>query len=134
MDKKDYKFGSDNETKILEEINKYFDTTLIQTSKWCSWDYENKDYLMELKTRRCNHNSYPTTMIGMNKIDKLLKREEKKVLLFNFKDGLYFFTLDDDTIKECEINQNGGRSDRGTNEYKNNGYCYIPFRLLTKIG
>ena len=134
MDKKDYKFGNESEIYLLDKINKHFNTTLQHTSKWCSWDYNNDDYLMELKTRRCNHNTYPTTMIGMNKIDILLKRVETTILLFNFKDGLYFFTLDNDTIKDCETNQNGGRADRGCNEYKSSGYCYIPFTLLTKIG
>jgi hypothetical protein len=88
---------------------------------------------MELKTRRVSHKQYPTTMIGMNKIDILLKRLEKTILLFKFTDGLYYFILDDDSIKDCETNQKGGRSDRGVNEYKNNGYCYISYKLLTKI-
>ena len=84
------KKGEENEIKYKSDIERILDCNLDLTTKFHTFDYENKDekILVELKCRNCFKNNYPTTMIGMNKINKSkLKLEEdfKVFYFFNFK-------------------------------------------------
>ena len=119
----DRKFGfkhEDTQQKHIETItgklNKY--------SQFDTFDYFNDEYIVELKSRRCNHNKYPTTMVGYSKI---LKATEKKTYLFFFRfdDGLYYHKYDPQKKYSVKL---GGRCDRGSQEYTD--YLYIPIKDL----
>ena len=133
---KDLKFGLSQEEIIHRQLESHFNIKLDKTKKYDLVDFVNDDYIFELKCRRVYRMSYPTTMIGQNKIDYMLsmKSKGKKCFcVFNFINGLYYIELTDDNIKLLNMGLYGGRSDRGDNEYKKNGYCYIPSQSLTKI-
>lgn len=97
---------------------------LIKSNQYDTFDYFNDEYIVELKSRRCNHNKYETTMIGYNKI---LKATQNKTYLFFFKfeDGLYYHKYD--PLKRYSVKV-GGRCDRGVPEYRD--YLYIPIKDL----
>tara|TARA_R110000822_G_scaffold292010_2_gene413995 strand:+ start:152 stop:586 length:435 start_codon:yes stop_codon:yes gene_type:complete len=137
---KDLKFGLYSENTVLNNLEKFFDCDLIKTSKYCSWDFENKtkDLIIELKTRRNTKNLYPTTMIGMNKINKFRKMikdipQTKIILAFKFTDGLYYFNLNETSITDIGLNLRGGRNDRTNDEYIDDGYAFIPVKLLQEV-
>jgi hypothetical protein len=132
--KNDIKFGAKMENKKQPIIEKVLNCELTKLGKWDTFDYRNKQkkILVELKSRHIAYNTYSTTMIGNNKINKglkLLKEGWNIYFYFNFVDGLYYYKLDE-TIKDCRIAE-GGRCDRGHAEYK--PYCYIPIEMLTKV-
>ena len=126
MNKKtiDYNFGIQKENMFIDKlINKY--GQVKTTRKYCEWDYENDTHIFELKSRRCLKETYPSTMIGYNKIKKYKLLNKKIVLCFSFvnKDCYYEYNSDDG----LEIRE-GGRSDRG--KVESSEYLYIPIELL----
>ena len=63
----DILFGKQNEDVIFNHIESKF-TGLKRTSKYSLFDFEANNLKIELKSRKFNHDKYPTTMIGYNKI------------------------------------------------------------------
>ena len=114
-------------------LEKYFETELMLTDKYNVVDYKGHDIEIELKSRNNLSTTYPTTMVGMNKIEYLMKIKKKGYLVFNFKDGMFYMLVNKENLDKCNLNCNGGRSDRNVNEIKQSGYCYIPKELLNKI-
>jgi len=126
----DLNFGILAEDELLDVIKKKY-PSVEKTPLTSVIDYECDNYVIELKTRRCNHNKYPTTMIGKNKIDYMLKSKKRAICLFNFYDGLYEIEITEDVIEKFDCCF-GGRHDRGKREY--NIYYYIPVKMLTTFG
>lgn len=126
----DMKFGTEKEINQLDLIKSAIDINLKRSvKKNATFDYYSDNTLAELKSRRNNHNAYPTTMVGYNKIEYALKHPEKQAYFcFCFLDGLYYYKFSKDDKLEVRL---GGRRDRGKDEIKE--YCYIPISLLRKI-
>lgn len=123
---KDIAFGLSREISckaLIETIT----GQITQTEKFDLFDYYNEKYLVELKSRRNNHNTYPTTMVGYNKIKNTIETKTK-VFFFNFFDGLYYHIYDSSNIYEIK---KSGRYDRGCAEISD--YLFIPIELLTKV-
>tara|TARA_R110001606_G_scaffold65877_1_gene151989 strand:- start:165 stop:563 length:399 start_codon:yes stop_codon:yes gene_type:complete len=114
-------------------LERFFDTDLNLTDNYDIVDYKGNDIEIELKCRNNFSTTYPTTMIGMNKIEYLMKLNKRGYVVFNFKDGMFYMLVNKENIEKCILNCSGGRTDRNTNEIKENGYCYIPKELLNKI-
>lgn len=131
--KNDLDFGLQSENENIDVIQKYFNCSLVKTGQYNEFDYVDKDkkILIELKTRKNTLNTYPTTMIGYNKI---LKAIDKKIegytiyFCFQFTDYLCYYIFEKDNVKWQSI---GGRKDRGCNEIKQ--YYYIPVNNLKTI-
>jgi hypothetical protein len=82
FEKQDVEFGLHNEKVCKQQIENYFNTQLNHTlGRYDLFDYENENYKVELKSRRCNFKTYKTTMIGKNKIEYWLKNKDKKIFL-----------------------------------------------------
>lgn len=128
--REDMKFGIEKEINQLGLIKSAIDINLKRSMKTnATFDYYSDNTLAELKSRRNNHNTYPTTMVGYNKIEYALKHPEKQAYFcFCFLDGLYYYKFSKDDKLEVRL---GGRRDRGKDEIKE--YCYIPISLLRKI-
>ena len=124
-------FRIEEEKKPL--LEKYFNKELKLTEQFNKVDYIGEDIEIELKTRNNFSYTYKDTMIGMDKINHLLKSENNGYAVFNFKDGLFYMLINKENVEKCNINCKGGRTDRGLSEIKENGYCYIPIKLLIKI-
>jgi hypothetical protein len=89
---KDYIFGKQSEIKILPLIKQYFNDNITQTTEqYAEYDFISDFYNFELKSRKNNFNTYPSTMITSN---KLKNTEKQLILLFNFTDGLYYIKYD----------------------------------------
>ena len=132
--------GNMNEMKVLNYLNSledYKDNPLkFFKNRFNTFDFLNKFEVCELKSRRCNHNEFKDTMIGLNKLARA-RNNIKQVSLsslcgveykfyFLFKDGLYVWNYNDDEF----TTRFGGRCDRGENEFKNYGYVPIEFLEL----
>ena len=129
----DHLFGLSKEDEYYNTLKEYFDDTLEKTNnKFNLFDFIGKDCYIELKSRRNTHNKYADTMIGYNKIEFANSTYKSVIFCFAFTDGLYYYTFDrKDFDNNKIIVKEGGRCDRGKEEYKK--YCYIPIHLLKKI-
>jgi hypothetical protein len=125
---KDLTFGFKNE-KSCKALIETITGELTQTEPFALFDYFNETYLVELKARRNNHDTYPTTMVGKNKIDKAGREQFKKCMFcFKFFDGLFYHIYDPHINYQVK---KGGRCDRGCPEIKD--YVFIPINKLTLI-
>ena len=125
----DYKFGITQENILLPLLKKTFENSLEKTkNKYCRYDFEGDSILIELKSRRCQSNTYPTTMIGNNKLQMAKKQSKDVYFCFGFTDGLFYHKFENDNEYHIE---KGGRYDRGKAEI--NDYVYIPISQLTKV-
>lgn len=130
----DLEFGISAEDEIKELLEHKFNCGLNKQSKYSCFDYVSncENIYIELKTRRCNFDKYPDTMIGYNKVKKsisLVNSGKKVYFIFKFEDGIYYYNFEG--IINLKWVRTGGRYDRGRIE--KNEYYYIPTELLIKI-
>ena len=126
----DILFGSQNEDIIFNSIEPKF-IGLRRTSKYSLFDFETTNLKIELKSRKFNHDKYPTTMIGYNKILECERDPNKKYLfIFKFLDETLYCEYDKDIFFNFERNENG-RTDRGKKEIST--YVYIPIDYLKSL-
>ena len=130
MNLNDYNVGLQYEVQILPFLQVYFnDKTIVQLDRFNVFDFKGENKYLELKTRKCSVKTYPTTMIGVNKVERAKSLNENVYFIFQFTDGVYCWKYD----KNIQLmKREGGRTDRGYNEIKQ--YFFISTQLLIKIG
>ncbi len=118
----DYRYGMKKECETLKVLQEKFGSDLTKTvGQFNRFDFISSNCLIELKSRRCGVNTYPDTMVGLNKLTYARKHTDKKVIFcFNFNEGLYYHIFNQE--KEYSIRE-GGRNDRGRAEIKS--YFFI---------
>lgn len=127
----DRNLGRQGEIETIDKLRNLFGADLERVGNWyCPFDFESKNFILEMKTRRCEKDKYLDTMIPMNKIDYLLNCEKMGFAVFNFTDGLYYYPITLESMAVCRVS-NGGRCDRGYGEWGK--YCYIPTDLLLNV-
>lgn len=131
--RKDIEYGLEKEIEHLETLRDIFCKKLNKTNdKWFVFDYSCEDCYVELKSRRCNHDKYTDTMIGLNKINYCCKSKKPVYFCFNFEDGLYYWKYNEDDMCNGNVTiRKGGRNDRGFDETKD--YGYIKTEILKKV-
>jgi hypothetical protein len=123
--------GIKNEIEVMPILEKYFNIKLKKTSLYYSMDFISEDgTYYELKSRNNCYNKYETTMVGYNKIAYANKGNKSVYFVFKFTDGIYYYQYDKSKLKDLIIKE-GGRCDRGKEEYKT--YAFIDIAFLTKI-
>ena len=103
--RKDERLGREGEDRVLQVLkSKYGEGVKKYMSKYCEMDYyitnEKGDVVheFEVKTRRVNHDRYPTLVFGFNKYERSVNALEcgiKSTFLWNCRDGLFFWDLYD---------------------------------------
>ena len=91
-------FGVSKENELFEEIKVFFKDDNLEKTKdrFNHFDFKSDKILIELKSRRNNKNKYPTTIIGLDKVEAGINniKEGKKVyFVFNFTDEICYFEL-----------------------------------------
>lgn len=118
-----------NELMILPYIQDLLDDKTIFKSlnKYDVFDYYNtahKKINCELKSRNIYYDSYPTSMIGLNKIKACNNPDVDYYFFFHFKNNVVkYIKYNKDVFKEFEIKLSG-RKDRGRIE--ESLYIYVP--------
>lgn len=128
----DYAFGLEAESSVMSKMSEHFKTKLTKTDQFNPFDFKDSKTLIELKTRRNAKDTYPTTMVGANKV-KIAEQDtsgKKYIFAFKFTDGIYYVEYNKALFDTFEISE-GGRCDRGRPEL--NDYCYIPVSCLKPL-
>ena len=122
----DLEFGHTEENRVKSILENYFGN-LNTLDKYNPFDFENENYLIELKSRRIPHNQYDTAMVNYSKLLKTSKEKRDRYIIFNYSDGLFYWRVNnaDYTIGK------GGRNDRGILETYI--MAYVPKEKLIPI-
>ena len=130
----DYIFGKVNEHKLFSLIRDSFDLNMKQTKyKFDNFDFISDKFIIELKSRRINHNTYNEVFISYNKIVNYINsnhyKKKQLILIFNFLDKIMFIIYDKelfDTFKiiDVEFNKRINKIDK---------MIYIPFKYLIEL-
>ena len=135
MNNKDYIFGITEEQKIKPDLEEFFKVDLEKTiGRYNLFDFIGKDYYIEIKSRKNKLTQYPTTIVGINKINKakeLIKEGNRILFIFNFTDSIDFWEYKGlDSIKDYDT-RFISRKDRPNHSSE---YLEIPINDLLNIG
>lgn len=132
--KGDLEFGTKNEVTIHSTLENAFKKQLIRRGGYSTFDYDDGGtFFVELKTRRINHDAYPTTLIGANKVSVASHNPSKKYwFCFSYLDGLFGIEYDKELFDTFDNStyMRGPRPDCNNNVQQ----CYfIPIEKLQKL-
>lgn len=125
----DYKFGEDQENLIKNKLETKWGG-LIQTGRWEKHDFINNKYNIEVKSRKCKYNSYPTTLLTCNKIVE--EPNKKLYFVFNFTEeinSVYYIKYKKNLFDTFEKKL----FSRVNKDFDKKLYYYIPIELLKKL-
>ena len=126
MKRNDLRLGYLSEEEIHSKLEDIFGT-LNRTSenpemgKYYEFDKYNDNFMIEIKTRKINHNQYPTLIFGENKLnkgDEILKNNPNMRIFYLWRcnDKIVGWEHRKTEFSVCEM----GRYDRGKREID---YC-----------
>lgn len=96
----DIEFGLQSETKLFDTLaNKFGSDIQKTTDKYCPYDFYTSNHKIELKTRRCNSTTYPTTIIPVKKT----QQEGDLVFVFAFNDKLCYINYDKEKFSKYVV-------------------------------
>jgi len=123
----DYNMGKINEDKVFNMIRKYWSDRQISKAidAYSNYDFYDSKYKYELKSRRCDHDKYPTTLIPEMKCHK------RTYLLFLFSDGLYYIRFRKNQFEKYDKKM--FVKDREDKKDVCKFYYYIPVEDLKKV-
>lgn len=123
----DKEMGKKNEDYVFNIIRKYWKDRQITKAldTYSNYDFYDSKYTYELKSRRCEHNRFNTTIIPEMKCHK------RTYLLFLFTDGLYYIRFRESKFNEFE--KKLYVKDRDDKKDVKKYYYYIPIDKLKKI-
>jgi hypothetical protein len=126
----DYSYGIQQQETLYPLFKKFFKDNLVSTpKKFDKYDYEGTTASYELKSRKINFKTYPTTCIASDKINP--DHNKKQIYLFNFLDGTYYIEYDKELFDTFEVKE-FRRFRQGVND-KEKPYVYIPIEKLTPL-
>jgi len=139
VDKPYVEMGNKNEELFLPLLKTIYGTDLERTNanKWAENDYISKknNVKIEMKSRTCYSYSFPTTMLGANKLREIFQNFNMNyVFIFVFLDGVYSWTYSDENYELAggkDAVKVAGTNERGYDDYKY--HFFIPIKHLKKI-
>jgi len=101
----DIDYGLEREEPVIMKLRQYFkDNTIYKTerqfSQYDALSYDNPKTAYEIKSRRCNKNTYPTTLIPVGKCFNM--NDLDIMFVFNFEDCLCYIKFDFDKFTQYE--------------------------------
>lgn len=132
--KKDYRQGIKNEINIFNKLKEIDNSIKKTTNKLCIIDFYSNNYLYELKTRNNKLNTFPTTIVGHNKIKYANKLNKSLIIVFSFTDGDYYYKHSTDNLQNSKMIINKFvRNSRSDFKDKVADYVYIPVKELKPL-
>jgi hypothetical protein len=130
----DMNFGLKSEENNKATLETFFRCGLKKTGKYDPMDYvdEGQTIFIEMKTRRINHNQYPTALIGKNKVDFCKTTNATCYFVYVYLDGMFYVKYDPELFDsfDCHDYQRGWR-EGGIAPVS--PYVFIPHENLTLL-
>jgi hypothetical protein len=131
----DVAFGTTSELNNLETLQNFFQTTLERRGGYSVFDYANpgRTIEVELKTRRINHDTYDSAIIGQNKINYCNNPDVEYWFAYCYMDGVYAIKYDAELFATFERNDSYRRGERADARNNADSIVYIPTNLLRRV-
>jgi len=131
----DLSFGLSSETNNRAVIEQFLDVTLEKTDSYSvmDWADNNKTVYVELKTRRIRHDTYPTAIIGANKVAFCSDPNKEYYFCYSYLDGLYYIKYDAEVFAQFERDDNYERGFRPDASNISSKVVFIPVNLLNRF-
>ena len=98
----DLLFGLPKESPIIRTLSEYFQEEIEKSAyQYCPYDASSKTTKYEIKSRRNKYLQYPTTIIPVDKTERI--KGDRLVFVFNFTDGLYYIEYSKEAFAKYEI-------------------------------
>ena len=95
FNKNQYALGVKEEEDQLNTLRQFFnDDTIIPLPDGSHFDFQGKNLLIELKSRRCKRTAFLDTAIGVPKISYAKQCQEDVYFVFKYTDGMYYWKYD----------------------------------------
>ena len=134
--KKDYEFGIKKEEELCGAMSEDAGIKLQKIEKvYSALDFVSEDgsRFAELKSRKCEKDAFPDTIVGMDKVQvakELVELGKEVDFYFNFTDGLYKYPYSEEMFKWAAPFKRHQRTDFNDKEKL---YCYIPTDELVEV-
>lgn len=124
-------YGLSEEARVLGTVKNRFGCDIVRTAgRFAGFDFVGSDCVVELKHRRIYSTTYPDVMISTIKITRMLAEKRRCILLYSFRDGLFFIEVTPEAVEHFTVRE-GGRCDRGKDE---RSQCtFIPAKMLQPL-
>ena len=131
----DLKFGYTHERNVLERLQTQFNSTLMRGGTYDTMDYTNpaKTLFIELKSRRINHNQYPTAIIGRNKVRFCSDPTKEYYFVYNYEDGLFYIKYDPELFATFDVVEEYQRNRRPDARDAPQEVVMIPYKYLKRF-
>jgi hypothetical protein len=124
----DIEFGLSSEKKLIKTLGNQFGADIQKTTnKYCNYDFFTANHKIELKTRRCNFRTYPTTIIPVKKT----LQDGNLTFVFCFADKLCYIEYDKEKFSKYRIEDIEYVSAFG--QITNVPHIHIPIEDLVEI-
>ena len=90
----DLAFGINEEANKHPFLEEVFGEKLERQTGFASMDYKGSTIYVELKTRRINHDRYPTALISASKVDFCEKSNADCYFVYQYTDGIFYVKYD----------------------------------------
>jgi hypothetical protein len=131
----DLAFGTMNEEQKQGALERCFMEKLTKdANKWALFDFYNeaRTVYVEMKSRNNKHDTYPTTIVGRNKIAFCTDPNKKYYFVFVFQDGIYYIQYDKAVFDAFEC-ADFVRNTRCDYQDRVSPYVFIPVSALTRM-
>jgi hypothetical protein len=130
----DLSYGISREVSLHNQIEELVGDSIERRGGMSVFDYSNKakTIYVELKSRRINHDQYPTALIGLNKVEFCSNPEVDYYFAYSYLDGIYYIKYDKDLFATFEVNTSYQRGDRADCHNRPSAIVYVPVKHLTK--
>lgn len=125
---KSYIYGKEKEKSVLPTLCEFFNRDIgAYTQRYDDFDFFDNEYEYEMKARTNKYSTYPTTMLTLNKTQKVTNK--KIIFLFYFVDGLYYIEYDAQQFNQYEVR----KFSRANVSWDEKDHVFIPISDLKKI-
>lgn len=126
----DLAFGLPREDLVIRQLSEHFNEQIERaTYQYSPYDASSKTTKYEIKSRRNRYLQYPTTIIPVDKTERI--KGDRLVFVFNFTDGLYYIEYNKDKFAKYQVKEVEAVRKGGVRTLK--PHYFIPIIDLTKI-
>jgi hypothetical protein len=126
----DLAYGLPKENLVISRLSEYFNEKIDKAEyQFSPFDASSETTKYEIKSRRNRYKAYPTTIIPVDKCERI--KGERLVFVFNFTDGLYYIVYNKETFAKYNIQEVEAVRSKGVRTLK--PHFFIPIGDLTHI-